>query len=272
MKCLFWNTNGRDRSQLIADLVRERGIDIIAIAEPGAAPQFLIEELMARTESRYSLVESATQRLQVVAGENASGLKEREVDASGKMVFHLLGTGTNEIVFVFVHLISRLRWDADSQAIETQVLAEDIRRFEDKIGHRRTILMGDLNMQPFDTAVVQAAGLHATMTMASARRGTRTVQRRAYPYFYNPMWNFFGDRIAGPPGTCSFPQNGKHISYDWSIFDQVLIRPEMLERFVDVEIVTHIGATSLRAGKADRPGRKVGSDHFPLILTLNNHS
>lgn len=56
-------------------------------------------------------------------------------------------------------------------------------------------------MNPFDEGVVKAAGLHAMMTKATANERFRTVQGREYPFFYNPMWGFFGDRTDGPAGT-----------------------------------------------------------------------
>lgn len=271
LQCLFWNTNGQDRRELLAEAVCSLGVDVIAVAEPGCESSLLAAEISSRNSAPFEVVESVTERLQVIAGPKARGLRERYAEPGGKLVIHSLGHGASEVLFAFAHLVSPVRWDSRDQAAQTQVLADDIRRFEENVGHRRTVLMGDLNLDPFDNAVVQAAGLHATMTKSSALRETRTVQSRPYPYFYNPMWGFFGDRTPGPPGTCSFPQNGHPLSYEWSIFDQVLIRPDMLEKFIDVEILANIGPNSLCNGDG-KPNSEVGSDHFPLILKLHDLS
>ena len=41
---------------------------------------------------------------------------------------------------------------------------------ENKAGHKRTVLVGDLNMNPFETGLVTASGLNATMTRKLPRR------------------------------------------------------------------------------------------------------
>lgn len=147
------------------------------------------------------------------------------------------------------------------------MLALDLRRAEEQHRHRRTIVVGDLNMNPFEAGVVNASGLHAMMTQAIVRDGSRDVQGREYPFFYNPMWGFFGDRTPGPPGTYYYRHSG-HLSYDWNIFDQVLIRPEALPWFQgDVEILTKVGDVEL-LGRHGRPNAEVGSDHLPIVFRL----
>ena len=81
------------------------------------------------------------------------------------------------------------------------------------------------------------------------------------------MWGFFGDRTDGPPGTYYY-RHGGHLSYDWNIFDQLLIRPDALPWFHgDVEIVSRIGEVNL-LGSDGRPDAEVGSDHLPIVFRL----
>ena len=56
-------------------------------------------------------------------------------------------------------------------------------------------------MNPFEEGVVGAKGLHAVMTRRIAAKGSRVVQGKEYPFFYNPMWGLFGDRQDSPSGT-----------------------------------------------------------------------
>jgi hypothetical protein len=59
------------------------------------------------------------------------------------------------------------------------------------------VLVGDFNMNPFQEGVVAANGLNAVMARrVAARRRTRVVQEREYPFFYNPMWGHFGDVVG----------------------------------------------------------------------------
>jgi hypothetical protein len=77
-----------------------------------------------------------------------------------------------------------------------------VRDVEKRVGHDRTIVVGDLNMNPFDAGIVGAEGLNAVMTKQIASQGGRKVDAVRYPFFYNPMWSHFGDSTHEeyPPG------------------------------------------------------------------------
>src|SRR5262249_31785741 len=108
---------------------------------------------------------------------------------------------------------------------------------------------------------------HGVMNRAVAERGERVVAGSPYRMFYNPMWGFFGDREASPPGTFYYDKS-KILTYFWNIFDQVLLRPELIERLVEVQILTTDGQeTLLETG--GRPDKANASDHLPLLFRLN---
>jgi hypothetical protein len=84
-------------------------------------------------------------------------------------------------------------------------------------------------------------------------------------FFYNPMWGRYGDETHGPPGT--YYRRGGQISPFWHIFDQVLLRPSLLQYYSSnaVEIVGEIGGRSLlRDGRINQSI----SDHLPIFLRL----
>ena len=89
--------------------------------------------------------------------------------------------------------------------------------------------------------MIVAGGLHAVMSRRIARRKTRLVQRQKYKFFYNPMWSHFGDH-GDACGTFYF-EGAEHLCYYWNLFDQVLLRPDLLEGFAPekVRIPTSIG-------------------------------
>ncbi len=124
-------------------------------------------------------------------------------------------------------------------------------------------------MNPFESGVVGAAGLHAVMTKQIASKGRRTVSGKQYPFFYNPMWSCFGDRTAGPPGTYYYDR-AEHVCYFWNVFDQVLLRPELLDRFPSEElrILTEDGDRSLLSASG-LPDKAAGSDHLPVLFKLD---
>ena len=103
---------------------------------------------------------------------------------------------------------------SESQAFECMKLDTQIAREEDQAGHRRTVLLGDLNMNPFEPGLVGAGGLNAVMSRQIASRATRTVQGTEYRFFYNPMWGHFGDRRNHTAGSY-FYASSEHVSYYW---------------------------------------------------------
>jgi len=92
------------------------------------------------------------------------------------------------------------------------------------------------------------------------------VQTRPYKFFYNPMWSHFGDRAAAA-GTYYY-ESAEPLCYFWNIFDQVLLRPELLGGFTHerLRIVTEIAGVSLLTD--GRPDRTLASDHLPVLLQL----
>lgn len=153
------------------------------------------------------------------------------------------------------------------QALEATHLHDDIERTEDVVGHQRTILVGDLNMNPFDSGVVGARALNAVMTRDLAEREERTVLHRSYRLFYNPMWGCFGDRTAGPPGTY-FYSSSSQVAYQWNIFDQALLRPALMGALAELRILENDGSHSLLTARG-RPRRADLSDHLPILFRLD---
>ncbi|MCH8828669.1 MAG: hypothetical protein IID45_03725 [Planctomycetes bacterium] len=119
--------------------------------------------------------------------------------------------------------------------------------------------------------MISSHGMHAVMTRQIASQGSRTVLGRDYPFFYNPMWGFFGDRTPGPPGTHYFRRSTPDMFF-WNMFDQVLIRPELIPFFSDeIEILSTIETNKLTKANGT-PDESVGSDHFPILFRLSNES
>ena len=174
-----------------------------------------------------------------------------------------------EILLVAVHFPSKLYWSDQSQAMECPNLSATITEQEGLVGHSRTVVVGDFNMNPFEEGVVGAAGLHAVMSRKVAERKQRVVQGRAYPFFYNPMWGHLGDSSERPTGSYYY-ERAEHVNYFWNTFDQVLLRPQLMDRFRSdqLKILDRAGDISLRTADG-RPDHKAASDHFPILFRLD---
>ena len=171
-----------------------------------------------------------------------------------------------DILLVAAHLSSKLFQDSDDQALTSTRFARIIDEQERALGHSRTVVVGDLNMNPFEVGVVGGDALHAVMDKQTVLKISRVIGGQERRFFYNPMWGRLGDGSHGPPGTY-YRQSSKQVNYFWNTFDQVLLRPELIPRFDDeeLEVVTEIGATSLLTENGI-PNLSVGSDHLPLVF------
>lgn len=146
--------------------------------------------------------------------------------------------------------------------------ANYIRRTEEVLRHKRTVVVGDLNMNPFEDGVIGTEGFHATMCRRIASKRGRRVHGEHYDYFYNPMWSLLGDYPDGPPGT-HFHRHGEHVELFWNMYDQVLIRPDLLPNFNNntLRIATTDGVESLVSSNGV-PLREKLSDHLPIMFSL----
>ena len=270
---LFWNLQQRDRSDLVAQLVAERDVDIVIIAEGKAVRETMVEKLWRVDPGFYEPIPGIGKLLCYIRTE-AMAFRELFRDDSGRLAICSLNLFSQEFLLAVVHLVSKAEHDVDDQSAEAQILSERIRLSEETRPnpHQRTIALGDFNMNPFETGMTKASGFHGMMSRCSVKNGSRVVQSREYGFFYNPMWSFLGDLSPGPAGTLHHKRSGHQVSYDWNMFDQVLFRRDVLPWFQnDIEIVTRIGNNEL-TDEHGRPDPNVGSDHFPIYFRLQENS
>jgi hypothetical protein len=267
---LFWNTGGRRLEGTVARLARRHEVDVLMLAEcPTAVGPMLLALNAEETAYRFAPTIEQDHPLKVYVRFSEELLAPLQ-DAKRLTIRELRLPGVDPVILVVAHAPSKLWMSPDSQHEYLVELAATIRSVETRMGHSRTILVGDLNANPFEPGMIGAAGLHAVMTRRRALRGSRRVQDRERPYFYNPMWGRFGDASHGPPGTCHYDAGG-YVSYFWNVFDQVLVRPGLLPGFrsEDVEVLTEDGEVSFLAGPDEAPDREQFSDHLPLLFGLS---
>ncbi|PYS23590.1 MAG: hypothetical protein DMF72_08865 [Acidobacteria bacterium] len=83
------------------------------------------------------------------------------------------------------------------------------------------------------------------------------------------MWGRMGDCSEGPPGTY-YRQSNRQVNYFWNTYDQILLRPELINRFRDeaFKVVTVVGAKSLLTNEGI-PDTVSASDHLPIVFALD---
>lgn len=270
---LFWNMAKKALREPLFRLVQRHEVDVLMLAECSLSPAEILE-LLNSNSVRYHFPETVALDFEKVriftrfSGE----LLESRLDHTGFRwtIRQLFLPGASDVLIVAVHLPSKVNWNDQSQSSLCWDLAKDVRDIENNVGHQRTIVVGDFNMNPFEAGMIGANGLHAETTQAKANTRSRSIYGRDYPFFYNPMWNFFGDSTRGPAGTFHF-SSSEPVRMSWNMFDQVLLRPEVLPFFdiEQMEILTGDGENSFLTTQSGVPGANDGSDHLPLIFNLN---
>ncbi|MCU1346976.1 MAG: Endonuclease/Exonuclease/phosphatase family protein [Acidobacteria bacterium] len=266
-KFLFWNLNERPLAHLVRAVVVDAEIDFILLAECDIPRYELLTILNRGLDRQYDLVDDLSQVVVIL-----SRLPETRViqvlDGFGVSIRRLARPRCDDVVLVAVHLPSKMYSGAGEQALNATRIRRQIEAAEEGAGHRRTVIVGDLNMDPFEPGVVAADALHAVMDRRIAAENSRTVAGEIRHFFYNPMWGRFGDSSAGPPGTY-FYNSGGQTNYYWHMFDQVLVRGELVSSFSDADLMVHAeaGDVPLLRGSG-RPDGSVGSDHLPLSFAL----
>ena len=266
---LLWNLNRRPRQALLASLASQYEVDVLMLIESSIPPAVLLRTLNRDGMPGYHYVPRiGCEKVEIFARFPESFI--RPIFETNRLTIrHLKLPGATDILLAITHYPSKLHWSDASQALGCVELSTHIKTAEEQVGHSRTVLVGDLNMNPFEDGVVGANGLHGVMTRRIAQRRRRVVQGGEYPFFYNPMWNLFGDDTPGPPGTY-YHSRSEHKVFFWNMFDQVLIRPELLPLFSnrDLRILQSDGNASLLTASG-LPDTSVASDHLPLFFRLS---
>ncbi len=265
---LFWNLNRKPLQAIVTNLALRYDVDVLILTECTIEPDVLLRNLNWQAPINYHYAPSIGCKTIEIFTRFSDQFMQPVYETDRFSARHLQLPEAVGISLVSVHFPSKLHWSDQSQAMECVELADLIRLTEEIVGHSKTVLVGDLNMNPFEDGVVSARGLHGVMSRSIAEKKTRTVQGKEYPFFYNPMWGLFGDRTPGPPGTYYYTSSEQR-SFFWNIFDQVLIRPNLLPFFDSkaLEIVQSDGDASLVSPNG-LPDTNAASDHLPVFFRL----
>lgn len=266
MKFLFWNIKKNSIGRVLSDIAEEHKVDVVILAEC-SDKSGILGSLNAANKNLFHLTDSSETRV-VIYTRFSRRFINAEYHDKHLTVRRVSMPRQKEILLAAIHFPSKLHLKAGDQGAMASRLSAKVREVESRIGHSRTVLIGDLNMNPFEEGMVSASGWHAVMTRNIARKGKRSINKEFYPFFYNPMWGRFGDNTEGPPGTY-YEKSGSFIKYFWHMFDQVLIRPDLLKSFdnASLQILTECGSTSF-IKRSGIPDDSRFSDHLPLLFAL----
>lgn len=149
MKFLFWNIKKNLIGRILSQIVAEHRVDVVILAECPDQGSILLD-LNSATENQFHLTDSKRTRV-VIYTRFPAEFTQSEYHDDTLTVRNIRLPGREEILLAATHLPSKRYKSAADQAIIASRVSEEIRRVESRAGHTRTVLVGDLNMSPFET-------------------------------------------------------------------------------------------------------------------------
>jgi len=265
-RVIFWNMNRKDLREAVCELAQSVSADIVVLCECGAPASDVLRSLRTQVDSAFFMPrEIQASRFQCFS--RVAGLDMSEAHSGRRLSIRQWKAGNDQRLMAFVHGVDVRNHDQAARQSNMQELCREIQYHGSLQGTSRLVLIGDFNMNPFDSALNLAAGMNAMMTRACTEAGTRVLSGKTYDFYYNPMWSLFGDNTPGPAGTIY--NTSSQGPYGWSMFDQVIMHHSLIPAFEKVEIITETGRRTLK-NSSGRPNKRNYSDHFPILATFTN--
>lgn len=277
MNFLFWNIRGRsifdDGSKLLgalSSIIQEEAIDVIALAEYQEYSEQL-DELLVR-DNRYVRIEKLSAKEEKVdVFFNPQVVQVRiSYHGSRSTALGITSIETGEMINgYFCHLRSKLRTQTDEQCSLAEIYMEEVIDYEQSIASHKTFICGDFNMCPYENGMVKARAFNTVMDSKIAKNMPSRGYYSKFVPFYNPMWGLAGDHGNGEvPGTYYY-KGTNEIEYFWYLFDQVIMRPDIIPYFdkSNLHIVARAGEHNLLNDEGTI--NLDYSDHLPICFTFN---
>ena len=170
VRFVFWNVNRADIPKAVVHLAYQENADVLILAECAMHLGQLLMRLNVE-EPHYQLVPGNCDHLVFFTrfeSEWLTPLFESHRISIRRLV---MPPPRKPILIAAAHLPSKQNYSDESQVFESVHLARLIEETEEQEGHQRTVVIGDLNMNPFESGMVAASGgLHAVTSRRVATR------------------------------------------------------------------------------------------------------
>lgn len=262
MKYLFWNTYKNDNiNAILCDLIIENSISIIVLSEYSANVNELLKMLHIQGISMQQIPTIGCERICIIGEKGVCIEPQLQIDRATFQVIN------NNTILCGVHLNSQIYSDnAERREIDIEQIVFNILNLERELNTKKSIIVGDFNVNPYDKSCVSARYFHGIPIYEEAIRESRQVAGKEFYMFYNPMWNFLGD-FKEPFGTY-YHNSAETINPYWNVYDQVIIRPALRKQFIDDNLLIITKTKKVSLLDQDRhPNRKI-SDHLPITFEI----
>ena len=269
---VFWNIAGKCSLNVVDEAVKHLDADFVIIAEDCLNINQLLPLLNTNSRKVYQFRCNNRRRISIYAA-TENGVKIELVSTDNPYILPVqIITPIQKTLLIGIHLPSKLRTDNNERQFVSRKVAGEIISIESRLGHKNTVVVGDFNMNPLEDGIVSVDAFNAVMSkdIAKKKKGVRKHAGKSYDFFYNPMWGHFGDLSDTAPGTYYYAPSDYKNKYYWNMFDQILIRPSIIDSFDWPYIIDEIkvGRTTKKLLSKGRSFKINESDHLPLFFQI----
>jgi endonuclease/exonuclease/phosphatase family metal-dependent hydrolase len=262
IRILFWNVHKHDLCEEVSLLAKDLLIDTVVLLEHGGDPRSYLLWLQQRADPHFAIPNHISSRFLVLSRIPFPDFEE--VLPSSRFSIRRFRHQNEYALLALFHGLDPINYNIDNRSRLARELSRDLREAMKLHQTNKALIVGDFNLNPYDSVMNDVTGLNAMMTKSCVTKGARKFDGRAYDYFYNPMWSLLGDLSPGASGSIYY--KGYQGNYGWNMFDQVLLHHSLACSLLDIRIIDRQHGISL-ANKRGHPNTKL-SDHFPLFVAI----
>ncbi len=268
---MFWNTfknsNKSNINKCISEIIIEKSCDIALFAEyPSEQISKLCNSINLQAYQSYKLIPSFG-GCSHICGLISNRYKNVTVlHEDNRYAIYKIEIATGIILIAAIHNVSKMSNGTLDQLDILQRIQSDLINQETKFETKNSIIVGDFNINPFEEISVSSNSLFAIPYREELKNTTAVRQGVKREKFFNPSWKFLSNQK--PPYASYYYSNSSSVNYYWNMFDQVIIRPELVSAFnMDVfSIITETKTCQLMLN--GKPNKNSFSDHLPIFFNI----
>ncbi len=232
IKVLFWNLYNKNLINPLIDLIKENKTDVVTLAEAtNLNISAVLNYLKVNGDEWKDIQISSTNDIRVLAKKEIQIIPFKEEHHYA--IYKVKKKEQLNSLLIVVHLLSKMNKSDEAQYNRAYNISRELNKYEQELfgeKERRTIVVGDFNMQPYESGICSGYGFNATMSAFHASKKTREVDGEITYLYYNPMWALMGANKFVQGSYYSSSDKNDNAIY-WYSFDSVLLRPYFIDKF-----------------------------------------
>ncbi|RXJ13402.1 endonuclease/exonuclease/phosphatase family protein [Bacillus albus] len=274
LNLLFWNVKHKDLSSIVESIANHHKADFILLAELSQKHIQKYKDALGKRGYVFRATPSSKvkifDRLTNIQGslEQVSSYYSQD-DRLTSIIYNLNG---ESVLIVGVHLFSIASMKfSESRKGFAQLALKVIEEIEKQHKIDKTIIIGDFNLNPHESGMIDYFGFNATLCKNTAQLEHREIAGEKRRYFFNPSWQAYsnvGIKDA-PAGTFYYSETYDTTLLYWNLLDQAIIRPKLVPNSRGFKIITDGGERVPTLLNSElKPDVEKYSDHLPILYSI----